>query len=94
MTDLKTCFSTYDVGYNNTPDCYGPSYVNTSEASLVDYIENVVKADLLYPTYDWLNNAGIKPSNATGYNLTQLEGVLTNASGAVPYVSLKPCSGA
>lgn len=54
----------------------------------MDYIETVVKADLLYPTFDWLSQAGITPSNETAYNLTQVESVLTDASGAVPYVSI------
>jgi ribonuclease T2 len=46
-----------------------------------------VQAEIQYPTYQWLANASIVPSNSTGYNLSTIEGALTKASGAVPYVS-------
>ncbi|KAK1921179.1 ribonuclease T2 [Papiliotrema laurentii] len=85
-----TCFSTYDVGANGSPDCYGSQYVNSTEASIVDFLESTIQAQVQYPTYDWLAEAGVKPSNKTNYPLSQLQGILTNASGAVPYLG---CSG-
>lgn len=45
-----------------------------------------MRAQVQYPTYKWLASAGIKPSNQTTYTLDQLQGVLTNSSGAQPYV--------
>lgn len=47
-----------------------------------------MRAEIQYPTYQWLANASIVPSNTTGYSLAQIEGTLTKASGAVPYVRL------
>ena len=90
--DLQTCFSTFDVGNNGTNNCYGSEVVNATESSLVDYIEAVVASELQYPTYTWLKNAGITPSNTTSYNLTAFESTLTKASGALPYVSSPPWS--
>jgi ribonuclease T2 len=45
-----------------------------------------VRAEIQYPTYQWLANASIVPSNSTGYKLAQIQDALTNASGAIPYV--------
>jgi hypothetical protein len=87
----QTCFSTYDVGNNNTNNCYGLEYANDTEASIIDFTESVVRAQIQYPTYTWLSNAGITPSNSTGYNLTSIQSVLTKASGAVPYVRIGDC---
>ncbi|WVR04871.1 hypothetical protein IAU60_001883 [Kwoniella sp. DSM 27419] len=85
-----TCFSTFDTGANGTPDCYGQLFVNTTEASIVDYLDSVVKAQVQYPTYQWLQDAGIQPSNQTSYSVWDLQDALTNRSGAVPYLG---CSG-
>lgn len=82
-----TCFSTFDAGNNGTSDCYGPEYANATEQSVVEYYEATVAAELQYPTYQWLKNATIVPSNETSYNFSQIESVLTKASGAVPFVS-------
>ncbi|WWD20934.1 hypothetical protein CI109_105412 [Kwoniella shandongensis] len=85
-----TCFSTYDVGNYGTPDCYGSLYENTTEASMIDFLESVIKAQVQYPTYEWLADAGVIPSNRTGYAISQLQDTLADASGAVPYLG---CSG-
>lgn len=93
-----TCFSTFDVGalstavtsdgktFIDSPNCYGPGY--RAGEDLVEFYETVVKAQVQYPTFQWLEEAGIVPSNSTGYKYDDLVGVLTNASGAIPYVSL------
>lgn len=83
-----TCFSTYDVGSGSTPNCYGLEYVNDTEASVVDFVESLVQAQIQYPTYLWLAAAGIVPSNTTTYSLASVSAVLTKASGAEPYVRL------
>lgn len=76
------------MGNNGTSDCYGPSYANATEQSVVEYYEATVAAEIQYPTYQWLANATIVPSNSTAYNLSVIEKALTKASGAVPYVSV------
>lgn len=85
---VQTCFSTMDVGNNDTPNCYGPEYVNATERSIVDYFETTVLHDLQYPTYRWLEEAGITPSNTTGVALQDMLDVLTEKSGSEPYVSI------
>lgn len=81
-----------DVGNDDTPNCYGPEYVNVTERSIVDYFEATVLHDLHYPTYQWLEEAGITPSNSTGVQLQDMLDVLTDKSGAIPYVRLFPSS--
>jgi len=46
-----------------------------------------IQYDLRYPSFDWLNKAGIVPSNTTTYTLAQIEEALKVGSGAVPFVS-------
>ncbi|KAF2757670.1 ribonuclease T2 [Pseudovirgaria hyperparasitica] len=77
-----TCFSTFDV------ECYGPQYVQHEE--LVQYYETAIKYYQDLPTYDWLADADIKPSNKTKYSLTQFQDVLYKAYGALPFIG---CSG-
>ncbi|WWC68247.1 uncharacterized protein I206_102170 [Kwoniella pini CBS 10737] len=81
-----TCFSTYDVGFEGVPNCYGSIYQNSTEASIIDFLESVIKAQIQYPTYEWLSDEGIKPSNQTGYNINKIQDILTKASGAQPYL--------
>lgn len=83
-----TCFSTFDVGYNGTNNCYGPTYQQGED--VVSFLETAIAANIKYPTYDWLAAANILPSNTTTYNLTAIQSALTKASGAVPYLG---CSG-
>ncbi|KPI40645.1 Ribonuclease T2-like protein [Cyphellophora attinorum] len=66
-----TCFSTFDV------PCYGPKYVDHEE--IIDYFDTVIKYFMQVPTYEWLENASIVPSNSTSYSLSDFQGVLTDA---------------
>lgn len=77
-----------DVGNDDTPNCYGPEYENVTERSIVDYFETTVLHDLQYPTYKWLAEAGITPSNSSGVELQEMLDVLTDKSGAIPYVRI------
>lgn len=77
-----TCFSTFDV------PCYGPSYVQHEE--LADFYESAIKYYKRLPTWGWLAQAGIRPSNTTGYSLTDLQSALTKGYGKLPYVG---CAG-
>ncbi|TLS25398.1 hypothetical protein PpBr36_07777 [Pyricularia pennisetigena] len=42
------------------------------------------------PTWQWLNSAGIVPSNTTAYSLKSIQTALTSSYGALPYIA---CSG-
>jgi ribonuclease T2 len=42
-----------------------------------------------YPTYKWLQKAGIVPSNTTTYAKTAIVDALTKASGAIPHIACK-----
>ncbi|OQO15115.1 hypothetical protein B0A48_00497 [Cryoendolithus antarcticus] len=77
-----TCFSTFDL------PCYGPQYVKHYD--LVDFFETTVKYFLRLPTYDWLADAGIEPSNSTTYTLKKMEKALKREYRATPYLG---CSG-
>lgn len=77
-----TCFSTFDV------PCYGPKY--TEHEDVVEFFETAIKWYKRYPTWEWLNEAKIVPSNKTTYSLTDIEKALTKKSGAKPYIG---CSG-
>jgi ribonuclease T2 len=77
-----------DVGNNDSPNCYGPEYQNVTERSLIDYFETAILHDLQYPTYNWLKEAGITPSNETGVDVQEMIDILTEKSGAIPYVGI------
>jgi len=77
-----TCFSTFDV------PCYGPNYVEHQE--IIEFFDTVIKYFLREPTYEWLEKAGITPSNETAYSLADLQDALSQEYGAVPYLG---CSG-
>ena len=77
-----TCFSTIDV------PCYGPKYIEHEE--VIDFFQTAIKYYERVPTYKWLEDAGITPSNKTQYSLKDIQGALTKAYGAQPYVG---CSG-
>lgn len=77
-----TCFSTFD-----TP-CYGPAYVEHSE--IPEFYETAILYYQRLPTYGWLSQAGIRPSNSTTVSLSDLQDALTKAYGALPYIG---CSG-
>jgi ribonuclease T2 len=77
-----TCYSTFDTA------CYGPQYQENED--VVDFFETAIKYYRGLPTYDWLADAGIVPSNTTRYSLTDLQSALKNRFGALPYIG---CSG-
>ena len=77
-----TCFSTFDV------PCYGPEYVEHEE--VVEFFETAITYYQRVPTFAWLKEAGITPSNATGVSLGDVQGALVAGYGATPYVG---CSG-
>jgi hypothetical protein len=76
-----------DVGNGDSPNCYGPEYQNVTERSIIDFSETVVLHDIQFPTYKWLAEGGIVPSNSTGVKLGDMLDVLTNRSGSIPFVS-------
>ncbi|GAB7356360.1 hypothetical protein MBLNU459_g7147t1 [Dothideomycetes sp. NU459] len=67
-----TCVSTLD------PSCY-PSYKSAEEA--VDYFRSAVTVYQSRPTYEWLAEAGIVPSNSAKYTRDQIQTVLTAKHG-------------
>lgn len=77
-----TCYSTFDV------PCYGPDYVEHEE--VVDFFETAIMYYRRLPTWEWLNEVKIVPSNSTTYTLGDIQGQLTKKYGAVPYIG---CSG-
>lgn len=77
-----TCYSTFAV------PCYGPKYVQNED--VIDFFDTTINYYKRYPTWGWLAQAGIRPSNTTQTSLSDLRRVLTKASGALPYIG---CSG-
>jgi ribonuclease T2 len=79
-----TCFSTFDV------PCYGPAYYAHEE--IVDFYQTAIMYYSRLPTFGWLNQAGIKPSNATttSYTLSDIQTALVKGYGKLPYVG---CTG-
>ncbi|KAF2498309.1 ribonuclease T2 family protein [Lophium mytilinum] len=77
-----TCYSTFDV------PCYGPQYKEHEE--VVDFFETTIKFFQKYPTFQWLAQDGIRPTNVTAYSLSDIQGTLAKRSGGIPYVS---CTG-
>lgn len=41
------------------------------------------------PTWQWLNSAGIVPSNTTAYSLQSIQTALSSSYGALPYLGCK-----
>ncbi|KAI1503907.1 ribonuclease T2 family protein [Biscogniauxia marginata] len=81
-----TCFSNFDV------ECYGPLYARAPHADVADYFATVVGYYRDLPTWAWLAARGVRPSNATTYSLSDVQGALRRrgAFGRVPYVG---CAG-
>ncbi|KAK5086502.1 hypothetical protein LTS08_004189 [Lithohypha guttulata] len=77
-----TCFSTFQL------PCYGPRYQNHSD--VIDYFETTIEYYRRFPTWGWLAQNNIRPSNTTQVTLSDVQGTLARASGATPYVG---CSG-
>jgi ribonuclease T2 len=62
------------------PTCY-PNY--KPELELVDFYTATVRLFKDYPTSDVLAACGIIPTNATTYDLSDMEGCLADASGGI-----------
>ena len=77
-----TCFSTFDK------ECYGTQY--REHEDVIDFFEATIMYDLRLPTYEWLEAAGITPSNSTKTSLKDIQDALTKGYGFLPYVG---CSG-
>ncbi|KAJ1554706.1 hypothetical protein HK405_004282, partial [Cladochytrium tenue] len=58
---------------------------------VVDFFSAALTFYRRLPTYKWLTDAGIVPSNSTTYTLSDLQAALTAQHGALPYIG---CSGA
>lgn len=72
-----TCISTLDT------KCY-TDYTKGDEA--VDFFNKVVQLFKTLPTYEWLEAAGITPSNSKTYTLSEIEAALKTGFGYVPYL--------
>ncbi|KAK4501586.1 hypothetical protein PRZ48_007395 [Zasmidium cellare] len=77
-----TCYSTFDI------PCYGPNYQQHEE--VVDFFETTIGYYKKFPTFQWLQQYGITPSNKTQYNFIDIQDALSAQHGAVPYLG---CSG-
>lgn len=77
-----TCYSTFDV------PCYGPQYVEHQE--VVEFYETAIMYYRRRPTFQWLANAGITPSNTTNYSLADMQAALVAGYGALPFIG---CTG-
>ncbi|KAM0723883.1 hypothetical protein Q7P37_000873 [Cladosporium fusiforme] len=78
-----TCFSTFDI------PCYGPQY--TEHEEVIEFFETTILYNSRLPTFDWLAEHDITPSNTTTYTLRDIEAALSTEYGAKPYIG---CSGA
>ncbi|KAI1821945.1 ribonuclease T2 family protein [Xylaria intraflava] len=78
-----TCFSSFDK------ECWGPAYVQHEE--VIEFYETVITYYKRLPTWRWLAEGGIVPSNRTSYTLSHIQGVLTSRFGKLPYLG---CTGA
>ena len=57
---------------------------------MIDFFDTAISYYLNLPTWDWLEEAGITPSNSTTYTLADVQGALQKKFGAVPYIG---CAG-
>ncbi|GAO16589.1 hypothetical protein UVI_02019730 [Ustilaginoidea virens] len=64
-----TCYSTFQA------ECYGPKAAQHSD--LFDFFETVITWQRRLPTFRWLADAGIRPSNSTGYTVSEVQAALT-----------------
>lgn len=77
-----TCYSTFNV------PCYGPQYREHEE--VVDFFETAIRYYKRFPTFDWLKEAGITPSNCTTYSYTEIRDPLVKQHGGLPFIG---CTG-
>jgi ribonuclease T2 len=57
---------------------------------VLDYFNTAIAYFRRHTTWEWLAGEDIQPSNKTAYTLSDIQGALREASGAVPYLG---CSG-
>ena len=77
-----TCYSTFNV------PCYGPKYQEHEE--VVDFFETTIKYYKRFPTFKWLKDECITPSNSTTYTYSKMRDALSKKHRAVPFLG---CSG-
>lgn len=77
-----TCFSTFNV------PCYGPLY--RQHEDVVDFFDTAISYYRRLPTFDWLAEAGITPSNRTTYSYADIVTVLSDRHGGIPFLG---CTG-
>ncbi|KAI9934459.1 hypothetical protein ASPWEDRAFT_175188 [Aspergillus wentii DTO 134E9] len=77
-----TCYSTFDI------PCYGPQ--SPAHYDILDFFTTALLYFRHHPTYQWLAETGITPSNTTSYTLSNLQSALKRGAGARPYIG---CSG-
>lgn len=53
---------------------------------MFEFFETVINYYKDLPTWHWLANAGIKPSNTTSYTLSHVQSALKTGYGKVPYL--------
>ncbi|KHN98165.1 ribonuclease T2 precursor [Metarhizium album ARSEF 1941] len=70
-----TCYSTF------RRECYAAEHDD-----LFDFFETVVSWQRRLPSFRWLSDAGIRPSNKTGYSLSDMQYALTKESGQLPFI--------
>ena len=58
---------------------------------VVEFFETAIMYYERVPTFKWLEEAGITPSNSSTVSLADVQGALADAYGAMPYIG---CSGA
>ncbi|QLI66302.1 Ribonuclease T2-like 1-A [Metarhizium brunneum] len=73
-----TCFSTFQK------ECYGPKAAEHDD--LFDFFETVVTWQRRLPSFRWLSDAGIRPSNRTSYTLSDIRHALTKEFGQQPFI--------
>ncbi|TWU76492.1 hypothetical protein ED733_007382 [Metarhizium rileyi] len=73
-----TCFSTFQK------ECYGPKA--SEHDDLFDFFETAVAWQRRLPSFQWLSDAGIRPSNTTGYTFSAVRHALTRAFGQPPFL--------
>lgn len=73
-----TCFSTFQK------ECYGPKA--SQHEDLFDFFETVIGWQRRLPTFRWLADAGIRPSNNTAYTYADVQGALAGEFGLSVFV--------
>lgn len=73
-----TCYSTLK------PSCYGPTAKKNQH--VFDFFNVTMTLYKEYPTYEWLKEAGIVPSETDTYAKDEILSVLREKSGAEPYI--------